>query len=65
METELIIVALSVRISILATACRETEYVEADCTGIKKTTCKQGGPYVPLRADGVVAPSRRRLNVPE
>lgn len=46
METELIIVALSVRISILATACRETEYVEADCTGIKKTTCKQGGPYV-------------------
>lgn len=26
---------------------RKTEYVEADCTGNQKTTCKQGGPYVP------------------
>ena len=36
LETVLIIVALNVRISILATDDRETEYVEADCSGIKK-----------------------------
>ena len=52
MDAVQFIEAPDARMSILAVVRHETVYVDADCSEHPKPSCRRGGPYVPLAAQG-------------